>query len=46
MDGEVVNTLLGLFDEGVAEEIPGEVFDAAVDFLKGLVDGHGADGHG
>ena len=46
VDGEVVDTLLGLFDEGVAEDLPGEVFGAAVDLLEGLVDRHGADRHG
>ncbi len=46
MDGEVVDALFGLFDEGVPEEFPGEVFDTPVHFLKGLVDGDGADGDG
>ena len=44
MDGEVVHSLLGLLDEGVAVELPGEVFDASVYFFEGLIDGHGADG--
>jgi hypothetical protein len=30
---------LGLLDEGVAEDFPGEVFGAAVHFLERLVDG-------
>ena len=46
MDGEVVDALLGLFDEGVPEDLPGEVFGAAVDLLEGLIDRHGADGDG
>ncbi len=46
VDGEVVHALLGLFDQGVAEDLPGEVFGFAVDFFQRLVDGHGADGHG
>ena len=46
VDGEVVDALLGLLDEGVAVEFPGEVFDASVDFFEGLVDGNGADGDG
>jgi hypothetical protein len=46
VDGEVVHALLGLLDEGVAEQLPGEVLGLAVHLLQGLVDGHGADGHG
>ncbi len=46
VDGEVIDALLGLLDEGVAEEFPGEVLGFAVHFLERLVDGHGADGHG
>ena len=46
VDGEVIDALLGLLDEGVAEDFPGEVFGAAVHFLERLVDGDGADGHG
>jgi len=44
MDCEVVDTLFGLFDEGVAEEFPSEVFDLAVYFLKGLINRDGTDG--
>ena len=46
MDREVVDALLGLFDERVAEDLPGEVFGAAVDLLEGLIDRHGADRDG
>ena len=46
VDGEVIDALLGLLDEGVAEDFPGEVFGAAVHFLERLVDGDGADGDG
>lgn len=46
VDGEVVHALLGLLDEGVPEKLPGEVLGLAVHFFEGLVDGHGADGHG
>src|SRR4051794_30685129 len=46
VDGEVVDALLGLLDQGVAVDLPGEFFGAAADFLEGLVDGDGADGHG
>ena len=46
VDGEVIDALLGLLDEGVAEEFPGEVLGFAVHFFECLIDGHGADGHG
>jgi hypothetical protein len=46
VDGEVIDALLGLLDEGVAEEFPGEVLGLAVHLFEGLVNGHGADGHG
>ena len=46
VDGEVIDALLGLLDEGVAEEFPGEVFGLAVHFFERLINGHGADGHG
>ena len=44
--GEVVDALLALLDDGVAEDLPGQVFGDAVHLFQGLVDGHGADGHG
>jgi hypothetical protein len=46
VDGEVIDALLGLLDEGVAEEFPGEVLGLAVHFFERLIDRHGADGHG
>src|SRR5690606_29673988 len=46
VDGEVVHALLGLLDEGVAEDFPGEGLGAAADFFEGLVNRDGADGHG
>src|SRR5450830_1787726 len=45
MDGEVVDALLGLFDQRVAEQLPGQVFGGAADFFQGLVDRHGTDRH-
>ncbi len=45
VDGEVVHPLLGLFEQGVAEQLPGEVFGDAVGLLQRLIDGHGTDGH-
>jgi hypothetical protein len=49
MRGEVVHALLGLLgllDERVAEDFPGEVFGHAAHLLQRLVNRHGADGHG
>ena len=45
MDGEVVHALLGLLDQGVAEDFPGQVLGLAVHLFQRLVDGHGADRH-
>ena len=45
VDGEVVHALLGLLDQGVAEDLPGEVFGLAVDLFQRLVDRHRADRH-
>ena len=45
VDGEVVHALLGLLDQRVAEDLPGEVLGLAVDLLQRLVDRHGADRH-
>jgi hypothetical protein len=45
VDGEVVDALLGLLDQRVAEDLPGQVFGLAVDLLQRLVDRHGADRH-
>ncbi len=43
MNREIIDTLLSLFDEGIAENLPGEVFRLAVHFLEGLIDRHRAD---
>lgn len=43
VDGEVIHALLGLLDQGVAEQLPGQVFGHAVDLFQGLVDRHGTD---
>ena len=45
VNGEVAHPLLGLLDQGVAEDFPGQVFSHAVDLLQCLVDRYGADGH-
>ena len=46
MDGEVIDALLGLLDEGILEDLPVELQRIAADLLQRLVDRHGADGHG
>ena len=46
MDGEIVDALLALLDERVAEYLPREVFGAPAHLLEGLVHGHGAHRHG
>ena len=43
VDGEVVHALLGLLDQGVAEDFPGQVLGLAVHFFQRLVDRHRAD---
>jgi hypothetical protein len=45
VDGEVVDALLGLLDQRVAEDLPGQVLGLAVHLLQRLVDRHGADRH-
>src|SRR5208283_3546385 len=45
VDGEVVDALLGLLDQGVLEDLPVELVGVAVDLLQRLVDRHGADRH-
>ena len=46
MDGEIVHSLLALFDEGVPVHLPGQILDLPVDFLQSLVDRDGADRDG
>ena len=46
MDGEVIDPLLGLFDERVAINFPGQFLGAAADFFERLINRHGADRHG
>ena len=42
MDGEVVNTLLALLDEGITEYLPVQILYLAVYLLQSLVDRHGS----
>mmetsp|Transcript_918 Transcript_918/g.2122 ORF Transcript_918/g.2122 Transcript_918/m.2122 type:complete len:230 (-) Transcript_918:274-963(-) len=46
VDGEVVHTLLGLLEQGLAEELPRDLLRLATGLLERLVDGHRADGDG
>ena len=46
VDGEVVDALFSLFDQGVLEHFPGQVFGLAVNLFEGLIDRHGTDWHG
>ena len=45
MDGEVVNTLFCLFDQGVAKDLPAQVLGYAIDLLQCLVNRHGTHRH-
>ena len=45
MNGEVVDTLLGLLDQRVAIDLPGELFRLAIDLFQRLIDGNSADRH-
>ncbi len=44
--GEVVDALLGLLDQRVAVQLPGQFLGTAADLLERLVDRHRADRHG
>src|SRR4051812_2472631 len=46
VDGEIVDALLGLLDQSVAVDLPGEVLGDSADLLQRLVDGDCADRHG
>ena len=46
VDREVVHPLLGLLDERVAVQLPGQFLGDTADFLERLVDGHGTDRNG
>src|SRR5512146_539531 len=46
MNGEVVDTLLSLFDQGVTKNFPREIFRLAINLLQRLINRNGADGNG
>ena len=45
MDREIIDALLGLLDQRVAEQFPGQVLGLAADLFQRLVDRHRADRH-
>ncbi len=45
MDREIVDALLGLLDQRVAEQFPGQLLGLAADLFERLVDRHRADRH-
>ena len=45
VDREVIDALLRLLDERVAEDLPGQVLGDAAHLLERLIDRHGADRH-
>ena len=45
MDCEIIDTLLSLFDEGIAIYFPSEVFNFTVYFFKGLINGYRSHRH-
>ena len=46
MDGEIVDALLGLLDQRVAEDFPRQLLGDAADLFERLIDGDGADRNG
>ena len=46
VDREIIDALLGLFDQRVAENFPRQIFGFAIDFFERLINRHGADRHG
>ena len=46
VDGEIIHPLLGLLDQRVAEDFPGQLLGNAFHLFQRLIDRHGADGHG
>src|SRR5688572_24444058 len=45
VDGEVVDALLGLFNQSVAEDFPRQLFRFAANFFQSLIDWHSANWH-
>ena len=46
VDREVVDALFRLLDQSVPEDLPRQIFGAAIDLFERLIDRHGADGYG
>src|SRR5438067_3556172 len=45
MDREIIDALLGLLDQRIAEQFPGQLLGLAADFFERLIDRHRADRH-
>ena len=45
MDGEVIHALLGLLDQGIAEDFPAQVLGDAINLFQRLIDGYRTDRH-
>src|SRR5687768_4646377 len=45
MDGEVIDTLLGLLNQRVAKDFPREILRLAIDFFQRLINRHRANGN-
>mmetsp|Transcript_18421 Transcript_18421/g.40109 ORF Transcript_18421/g.40109 Transcript_18421/m.40109 type:complete len:256 (+) Transcript_18421:667-1434(+) len=46
MNGEVIDTLLCLFDQSLTENLPGQIFRDTIDLFQGLVDWYCSDRNG
>ena len=46
MDSEVIDPLLGLFNQRIAVDLPGEFLSLAAHLLQGLINWHGTNRHG
>ena len=45
VNGEIVDTLFGLLDEGVPIDFPSQILGLAADLFQSLINGNGPDGH-
>ena len=46
VDREVIDPLLGLLNQRIPVDLPGEFLSLTADLLQGLINRHGANGHG
>ena len=45
VNGHIVHALFALLDDGIAEDLPGQILCYTIDLFQSLVDGHGANGN-